>query len=188
MDIQEWLDKTVLPQQPPSPLEPCSETHPPYVEPIGHASHQRHRRRRPTSDSSLLEALPPRKKAAPVESEHRLGADADESAESDASHPAAHTESSASSRPYRRRPRRKTRPDRYDPVPKHVQKRGKHTQRLSKGESKRTKRRSRRSNVDKPDSAIVQGFHAKNVPQDRLTVRSATTNMACWWCTNYWRS
>ncbi|KAF2634169.1 hypothetical protein P280DRAFT_414355 [Massarina eburnea CBS 473.64] len=144
MDIRKWLDETVLPHQPPSPIE--------------------RKRKACASDSSLLDAPPRRKPSPSVEIEESP----DESAESDASHPSSGT--SSPSQPYAPRPRRKTRPERYEPTAKDGKERGSHGRRHQKGESTQTKPKSRRKKVDK--GSIGQNFHAQNVPKDRLTLKS----------------
>ncbi|KAF2869443.1 hypothetical protein BDV95DRAFT_100711 [Massariosphaeria phaeospora] len=170
MDIRRWLDETVLPQQPPSPPEQRSLAPIPRREEPKQAPKQKSRRKRSTSDSSLLDAHPRRRKASPVEHKSDIEESADEDACSDASKSSSRSSgSSTSSQPYARRPRRKTRPERYEPTSKDIKERGTHLPRRGKGESKKTKRKSRRKKAEKPGAGMVQSFHAKNVPRDRLT-------------------
>jgi hypothetical protein len=170
MDIRKWLNETVLPKQPPSP--PDQRSLPPLLE--ARETEQPHgekrRRKRSTSDSSLLDTRPQRKKTPPTED----AADVEGSACSEAFHPASQSSgSSKSSQKYARRSRHKTRPERYEPAAK--EERGTHTHRCRKGESKKTKRKAKSRKAEKPGTNIVQSFHAKNVPSDRLTVRCPLT-------------
>lgn len=187
MDIQRWLDQTVLPERPASP--PVVRIEAPIALPKKpeQAHKKKRRRRHSTSDSSLLEVPPPRKKTPPITREADIDQSADDSAYSDASHPTSRSGSSTSSL-YARKPRRKTRPERYEPTLKDVKGRGRHIHRHRKGESKKTQRKPRRRKVDKPGSGIVQSFYAKNVPRDRLTVRTSTIRLACCRCADDWCS
>lgn len=151
-------------------IEPCNMFE--KADPMRQSSH---RRKQSRSDSSLL-PLPPRhtphtKKRRPPTERNTT----DESAGSEVSD-ATHTESaesSTSSQRYARKPRRKTRPERYEPPSKPVRERGKHAHGRPKGESKKSRRKSRRRIGEQPGSGIVQTFHAKNVSRDRLTVSAA---------------
>ncbi|KAF2281299.1 uncharacterized protein EI97DRAFT_25754 [Westerdykella ornata] len=177
MDIRKWLNDIVLPEQPPSPGLPHQDTPAPLLE--SHVPETRpkqgRRRKRSTTDSSFLEArtVPPKPKSPPP---IRKEADTDESRDtstcSDAHQPPnASSDSSSSSQRYARRPRRKTRPERYEPKSKHVKEQGAHASRHRNGESKQKKRKSRRKKSERPGMGLVQSFHAKNVPQDRLTLK-----------------
>ncbi|KAJ4345250.1 uncharacterized protein N0V89_011380 [Didymosphaeria variabile] len=172
MDIHKWLSETVLPQQPPSPPEQREYHHAPCSEQPERIPKDKRRRKQSTSDSSLLDVPPQRKKRPTSGRVPSLKKEADETDHTDASHSPSRSASSISSEPFRRKPRRKTRPERYEPVLKDAKERGLHTQRRDKGESKRARRKSRRMKANNPGSGMVQGFQAKNVPQDRLTVRS----------------
>ncbi|KAJ4287984.1 hypothetical protein N0V90_011999 [Kalmusia sp. IMI 367209] len=174
MDIQKWLNETLLPRQPPSPPVQRREHRLRSPEPPGQAPEGGRRRKQSTSDSSLLDALPQRGKVVIPEQDDLAEEHADESARTDASHPTSLSRSSVSNQPYQRKPRRKTRPERYEPVSKHAKERGMHAHRPRRGESKNARRKSRRMKADKPGSGIVQSFHAKNVPRDRLTVTNAS--------------
>jgi hypothetical protein len=180
MDIRTWLDGTVRPEPLPSP-DPLRQPGPPRFhppkEPEGHAAGAgaRRARRRPrqsSEDSSLLAAPTVRSETPPSETEADIDGSGDDTACSDAYHPAHHAppESSTSSQQYARRPRRKTRPELYEPTPKDAKERGTQLYRHRKGESNRSKRKSRRRKADKPGVGLVQSFHAKNVSKDRLTV------------------
>ncbi|KAF1975864.1 hypothetical protein BU23DRAFT_529815 [Bimuria novae-zelandiae CBS 107.79] len=172
MDIHKWLNETVLPQQPPSPHNRGVEHHALRLEQAERDSREKRKRKQSTSDSSLLDDPPQRKKVVLPERGNTVEEDAYEGTRTDASHPTSCSESSASTDPYKRKPRRKTRLERYEPVPPaHAKKRGTHTQRHKKGESKKIRRMSRRKKADKQGSGIVPSFQANNVATDRLTLK-----------------
>jgi len=176
MDIRKWLDETVLPEQPPS-LPDHHRSLVPLFQPraIEQTHREKHGRKRSTSDSSLLDTRPQRRKTSPIEDV----ADVEKNACSEASHPASQSSGGSKlSQKYARRPRHKTRPERYEATAKEVKKRGTHTHRLRKGETKKTKRKSKSKNAEKSGPSTVQSFQAKNVPSDRLTVRRPLTI----WC------
>jgi hypothetical protein len=188
MDIQRWLDETVLPEQPPSPAaKKCHDASNLGVDMLNQTPRKKRRRRSSTSDSSLLKA-PPQHTRMPPARQATLKESADESVRSDASRSFTVSESSTSSQPYARKPRRKTRLERYEPVSKDGNERGTHTRRHRKGESGRKKRKHKPSKLDKPGTGIVQGFQAKNVSKDRLTVRSTTMHPASESGTDDWCS
>ncbi|KAF2001205.1 hypothetical protein P154DRAFT_619550 [Amniculicola lignicola CBS 123094] len=172
MDIRKWLEETALPEQPPSLPEQLGL--PPFLhpkEPQQTARAQR-RRKRSTSDSSLLEARPRRRETPPVVHTADIDSGSDESACSEGSHSADQSSgSSAASQRYARRSRRKTRLEHYEPAAKHVRERGKQGNRHRAAESKRTRRKARRNKTDRQGVGLVQSFHAKNVPKDRLTLK-----------------
>lgn len=188
MDIRKWLDETVLPQQPPSP-SPHDQRHE-YpalrIERARRAPIEKHKRKQSTSDSSLLDDPRQRRSSVVPKQGNIIKENVNEGAS--ASHPTSRSESSVSSEPYRRKPRRKTRPERYEPVPQGARERGTHTRRQKKGESKKTSRISRRNKSGKPRNDIVESFQAKNVPRDRLTVTCALAGQVRWWCANIWSS
>ena len=172
MDIQEWLDKTALPRQPSSLPDQFEPSAPLTAKETEKKRRERRRRRYSTSDSSLLDMCPTHKKAPPVE--YELGAEGNVC--SSASHSEGHSEgisgsSSISNQMYARQPRRKTRLGRYNPSTRDGRERGKHAHWRRKGESKKRKRKSKPKKGVKPGGGIIQSFHAKNVPSDRLTVR-----------------
>jgi hypothetical protein len=138
MDIRKWLDEIV---QPETQREPVRHQRP--VE-------STKRKRRCKSDSSILDPRPPA--SPPHES-------VDDSAGK--AFRAMCSDSSSSSR-YARKPRRKTRPERYEPAP--------HARRNPKDESKTTRRKPRRKKGEKLP-AVIRTLEAKNVSKDRLTVR-----------------
>jgi hypothetical protein len=142
MDIRKWLDETVQPEAPRDPINLQQTTKPA----------KRKRRRRP--DSSILD---PR----PLASSPHLSVDdsAGEAVQATCS------DSSSSSR-YARKPRRKTRLERYEPAP--------HAHGHCKGESKKTRRKPRCKKSEMPPG-VMHTFQAKNVSGDRLTVRCSCT-------------
>lgn len=187
MDIQQWLDRTVLPEQPPS--LPCQRSDGPsscHGE-RGWPPKEKRRRKPSTSDSSLLNAPRQRMRAPPITREAGVDESADDGASPDASRLTSPSGSSTSSQHYARRPRRKTRPERYEPALKDAKGRGTHASRARNRESNRTKRKPRRKRVEAPASGVVLGFDAKNVSGDRLTVRSTTACPAYCCCTDDWQ-
>lgn len=183
MDIHKWLDETVLPVRPPSsPNVPAQSSPVPFrpPRPSDTLLNKGRRRKRSTSDSSLLHVRTAAGGASPM----RRPADAVEGGDggttcSDADGPDSSSESGMSGQRYARKPRRKTRPERYGPAPKD-------DKRHQKGESRKSKKRSRRKTAEKQGAGLVQSFHAKNVPQDRLTVCSppyaSLTGHGLMWC------
>ena len=167
MDIQKWLNETLLPRQPPGP------THFSRIPPDGSgqaAQSDRDERKLGASDSSVIEALPRPSMVSParlqaVQEHSRIAQDNPSSSSHNGSG------SDGSSQPYARKPRRKTRAERYKPASKGGHERGSHGRRRRKGESTRTKPKAKRGKVNR-QSSIAQSFHAKNVLKDRLTVRS----------------
>ena len=187
MDIQSWLDQTVLPEQLPSPDEKRNAATNLQAKNHDQTLGRRRERKPSTSDSSLLEAQPQHRRTLLVAPQVALEKSAEASARSDESRSSTGSESSASSQPYARRPRRKTRLERYEPASKHVVERGTHTRRHRKGESSRQRRRKRKK-VDNLGIGFVQGFQAKNISQDRLTVRATTIRQDFWVETDDWCS
>ncbi|KAF2261887.1 hypothetical protein CC78DRAFT_339478 [Lojkania enalia] len=173
MDIRKWLDETVLPERPPGLPEQLGL--PAFLCPkeVEEPPREKRRPKRSASDSSMLEACPARIKTPRIE--HGVDIDDSTSSDSACSNASQHTTrssgSSSSSQQYARRPRRKTRRERYEPAAKDVKARGTLVYRHRKRESRKTKRKSRRSKTDKPGIGLVQSFHAKNIPRDRLTLR-----------------
>lgn len=179
MDIHRWLSETVLPQQPPSPPEQGQVYNAWTPKEPEQAPHEKPKQKRSTSDSSLLKSPPRRKKGLRPGRVPSVEQDADEMGNTDASHPTCRSERSISSAPYRRRPRRKTRPERYEPLSKDAKERGLHAQRRDKGESNKHRRKPRRQEASRSGSGVVQSFQAKNVRQDRLTVWTTLMTEAC---------
>jgi len=173
MDIQKWLDDTAEAKAPPDSTETPGSNFFQRAEKPKPVFKEKHGRKRRQSDSSLLDPQPHAHKAPPKESKPPTECSPDASLYSDASRPSRSdsAESESSSHRYARKPRRKTRLERYEPKP--VKERGKHVHRSRKDESKQTRRKSKRKKVEKSGSAVAQSFHAKNVSRDRLTVRTS---------------
>jgi hypothetical protein len=176
MDVRKWLDETVQPDHPQtltkhSGVGPREDSKKPAP-----VASKRRRRKRSKSDSSLLDVSPQRQETHAYQqkppTEHRAA----ESACSEASHDTCSVSSgtSTSSQQYARRPRRKTRPERYDPLAKPVYERVKHAHRNREDESKISRRKSKHKKRNKSGSGMVQSFQAKNVTGDRLTVSKTT--------------
>lgn len=175
MDIRKWLDETEDTEALPNPASrsgadfflPAEKPKPVFAD--------KRARKRTKSDSSLLDPRPPPPKKHKAASE----GSADASAYSEASHsdrdPS--TQSEASSQHYARKPRRKTRPERYEPSSRPENGREKHVHTSRRHKSRKTGRKSKRKKDEKPD--IGQLFQAKNVSRDRLTVRAAIHAVAC---------
>lgn len=173
MDIQRWLDETAEAETPQKPVEttatnffyPTEQPKPVFV--------AKRKRPRTKSDSSIL-ALQPTPRKAPLKAPGlpvEDGTDASACSEESRSSHSYSTESDSSSHYYARKPRRKTRPDRYEP--KRSKESRKHVHPSRRDKSKKSKARSKNKRRKHADSAAGQTFHAKNVSQDRLTVRVA---------------
>lgn len=177
MDVRKWLSETVPPS---SPLLQLYEHPAPRTEHVKQTTWPWSKRKRKLSTESLL-SLPSRcKKKILPDPGDTLDPDADDNTHSDASHPTSRSETSLESEPYKRKPRRKTRPERYDPAPKHANGRGSHTKRPRNDESKKTRRKAKRNKAEKPGIDRVRNFQAKNVSTDRLTVRHAFLGWDGW--------
>jgi hypothetical protein len=168
MDIRKWLDETVQPKALGEPVEPREQAEPPK---------RRRQRKRSKSDSSFLAPapIPPpsflrRRKSLPeIAQKPAIGRRTADDSASEAPQEATVSDSSTSSR-YARKPRRKTRPEHYEP--------GSHADRGRKGESKKTRRKSKRKKREQPGiGGIVQNFQAKNVSGDRLTVKCPCSSL-----------
>ncbi|KNG46506.1 hypothetical protein TW65_06732 [Stemphylium lycopersici] len=134
MDIRKWLEET---EQPEAPRETFRRKHP---------------RRRSKSDSSFLEPLPLRTHSPRQETRDKSASEVLYLTSSDCSDDSQ----------YARKPRRKTRPDRYEPSSR--------VHRGRKYEAKKAQRRTKRKKNGKPGE-VVQNFKAKNVSGDRLTLK-----------------
>lgn len=177
MDIRRWLDETAesahfgfplrLPESPGSRPHRCTEQ----LEPVLKKKQTRKRRK---SDSSLLNPPSLRPKTTANKRKLSTGSESVDRARSEVSSPTrSDSTPSVSSQRYERRPRRKPRPERYEPPATEIDKRGRHAYERRKGESKKSRRMSKRKKGEKPGSGIGQKFCAKNVSGDRLTVRAA---------------
>jgi hypothetical protein len=170
MDIQKWLNETADASAPPDPAQTAGSTFFQRPEKAKPVFKEKHAPKRSKSDSSLLDPQPPTHKAPPKRPKAPAEKSPDPSARSEASSPS-HSESAgseSSSHRYARKPRRKTRVERYEP--KVVDERGKHAHRSRKDKSKKSRRKPTRKKGEQSGSG--QGFHANNVSKDRLTVRA----------------
>ena len=177
MDINKWLESTILPQQESSLPEKLGL--PPFLHPkenykalLASTDKQPRKRRHTTSDSSFLETRQ-HYQTSPIEHEVEIDNKPNDKLPTNASSSSDRSSSvsDTSDHPYGRKPRHKTRPDIYEPKSDQVKERGMQKHRRGKGESKKTKGKSRRKKTEKLGIGLVQSFHAKNVPKDRLTVR-----------------
>lgn len=186
MDIQNWLDETVKADAPPGPANTSGPNfcHCPKKPEL--VFDQQCAPKRVKSDSSLLVPQPCSRKALRKQSKLPNEDSSDVGAYSEAPRLSCNgsSGSESSSQRYARKPRHKTRLERYEP--KQDTERGKHLHRRSKGESKKSRRKSKRKTGDKSGSGVAQSFNAKNVSRDRLTVRAAGHAVICvvtndWW-------
>ncbi|KAI9695632.1 MAG: hypothetical protein M1820_008479 [Bogoriella megaspora] len=172
MDINQWLRNTSAADEDrlaqrvgiPSFLQRANrET------PSSPPKHKRRRERSPTRASSLLEAaVPPPQDASNAHQPLPLR-DLEEQLQGGDSHVSHQRSSSISSGAYKRRPRRKTRADRYNAAPKSHEKRCPSLQGEDRDGGSRKRKRRRR--VEKPGVGVVQTFQAKNIVKDRLTFK-----------------
>jgi hypothetical protein len=183
MDIRKWLKETVQPE--------LASKHSP--EPVGfrHVGSATRRRRRmhATSDSSILDPLHRRTNASPTKCDHSTERNANEHIEDeDLQSTYSHSPSITNSpQQYARRPRHKTRLERYEPSHKITGEQRKNAYGANLGESKKSRRKPKQKTVGKSGINPTHDFHAKNVSTDRLTVR-AVTHEATWQCTDDWYS
>lgn len=172
MDIRKWLaetenpiaskqpdvDRVLLPRQPDTVPD------------------ARRRRKRSSSDSSLLEAASPKLRHEGVKAEKLDGCEVPNvinKGHSDRScSPSGRTTgSSAASQRYARKPRRKTRADKYDVESKRAVAQDEGQRASRKSVSRKSKRKSGRRKYERTHNGIRQEFQARNVSRERLTVR-----------------
>lgn len=173
MDIHRWLAET----ETPTPFgQPAVE---PFLLPKKPNSvpGARRKRKRSSTDSSLLKAPSPqprRKGVLAIEPDRLEAREAVDRARSDVSHSTRSDSASNSStgQRYARKPRRKTCLDRYETDTKKGRGPEGTTHPSRKRESRKSKRRPKRKKSENAYSRTGQNFHAKNVPKDRLTVRA----------------
>lgn len=173
MDIKKWLNETADARTPPGPGQTSATSffqHPEKSRPV---FDQKRAAKRKKSDSSLLNLQTSAKGTPPKRSTASTVGRRAASEHSEASRPS-QSDSAGSKSPrhqFARKPRHKTRLERYKP--KHVKGRGDHAHQSRKDESKKPRRKSKCKKGDPSGSGIAVGFHAKNVSRDRLTVRAA---------------
>jgi hypothetical protein len=180
MDIQKWLSEIVDTEAPSVPAQTSRSDFFHRAEKPRSVFDEQCAQRRSKSDSSLLVLQPHLHEAPPNEPKNSTENRADVRAGSEVSHSSRSetTESESSSRHYARKPRRKTRLERYEP--KQHKEPAKHVHQSRKSESKRLKRKSKRKKGEQSDSGVAQNFHAKNVSGDRLTVRAVSVQWRVW--------
>ncbi len=169
MDIRQWLEATNDPQDGPSLAEQLQlpsflHRRPEAAEPT---YKRRSQRKRSSSDSSFVEANDVRRDSPKRVRKHSR---TDLQTESSSGSSSLESGKSDSSDKYRRKPRRKTRPDRYEPK---KDKKRQHERRKSEKdgkEPKHHKRRTGRRTKDKPTVWMATAINAKNGSKERLTV------------------
>ncbi|KAK4973353.1 hypothetical protein LTR28_011236 [Elasticomyces elasticus] len=180
MDVRQWLASTTEAERPTSLTAPGF---PDFLR--GRADAQNaetvdrqnnHKRRRTASGSSILEVAAPRKHRGHRVHETRRdrerrsgGSDSTRSVTSSAlqsssSSLGSSTQNQQPAKTYERRARHKTRTDRYEPKIDTSKRRTAKKEKKSTKKSRKTKKT--RENLF---TGLVQSFHAKNVPKDRLT-------------------
>lgn len=173
MDIRKWLAETEVPVSSELPewdrfLLPRQP---------GTVPDARRRRKHSSSDSSLSKVASPQPRRKGDTAKKLDGCeipDVVNERPSDTSHSISgrSTSSSYASQRYARKPRRKTREDKYDVGSGRGKERDSGRRASRKSESKKSKRKSRRRKDGKTHNGIGQEFQAKNVSRDRLTVRT----------------
>ncbi|KAF2035910.1 hypothetical protein EK21DRAFT_53548 [Setomelanomma holmii] len=173
MDIRRWLDEAAEAEAPRDAPQALDREFFHRWERPKPVFNKQSAPKRSKSDSSLLDPQPQSHRAPPARPNPPTEEPSDASACSETSHPShgESIESESSSQRYARKPRHKTRPDRYEPSSKHVGERRKHIHRSRKGESKKSRRKTKRKKGDKQDSGMSHVFNAKNVSKDRLTLK-----------------
>lgn len=183
MDIGKWLEETVetagrttLPDQ----LGFPAFLHPRDKPAVERSSDRYGKRMRHSADSSILE--PDQPVVAPSRKESDSAYDREEQSPSqDSNRAPSSVQEDENSNHYRRKPRRKPGPERYEAkmatesTNEHVRySRNRSTKSKGRPSAKpaKTAKTAKKRQRDKSGLAdIVQNFHAKNVPRERLTVR-----------------
>lgn len=173
MDINKWLEDTIAPERPtlPEKLGLPSFLHPKETVADPPSKH-RHPRKLPSSDSSFIEAeashrSPHLTKRQP--SGRRQSNNDRSTGSASRSTSLASEELDAADR-YKRRSRRKTRPDLYEPKPEKGNDRRERKHGKEEETSKKTKRKSKRKTKDTSGANLAHSFNATNVSKGRLTV------------------
>ena len=186
MDIRQWLHDTAdrVPPDPSDDLHAHEIFRPHHQGSDRPGRDYRHKRKRASSDSSLIAPNPitrlHAKAATPSQlSDHVRPAD-DGVAASESFQPSRTAHSileHGTAKTYQKRPRHKTRPDRYEPKPKKKLKE-RDAPRESKSGNKR--RKSHRSGDGGRTTGLVQNFHLNNGPKNsRLTVSPSGLKFPC---------
>lgn len=166
MDICKWLDETIFPEHPQSPhttlqlaeQDPRATTRPLFPRRRSESSileqssgtHRKKRKKRNIPASARMPECACGKVPVRVDSESSHGSEPSER--------------------YARKPRRKTRPDRYEPSLK-VADRNTHVHQSRKDDSKKIRRPSKRKRKTTTGGGIGHEFCASNVSSDRLTLK-----------------
>lgn len=182
MDIRKWLAETEhsVPAEQPS-IVPF-----PLPRRPDHAPDARRRRKRSSSDSSLLTAPSPqpRRRGLPeTKRDHRAVRDQVHGAhrETSRSTRSESTDHCSASKDYARKPRHKTRPDRYEARLYKPMEQDERQRPNQKSKTRKSKYMSKRRKGDKTHNGIGQDFQASNVSKDRLTVSA----VHIWYCLEY---
>jgi hypothetical protein len=163
MDINQWIESLEQANPPGNP--PLSVDQPPATR----------KRRRGSGTSSLLEPFVNRerrdiKDRQPVVSVSSSKVDSSDATSASTSSASSAPSISSSSEKYQRRPRHRTKADKY-----HLKSKSKTKSKKKKKNEKmkkKPKHASRKKHKSKAVTGLVQTFQAKNVPKDRLTVYS----------------
>lgn len=176
MDIQKWLENTAD-REPPDGTS--DDLHipdflpPDRIRPSRVGATYRHKRKRASTDSSIIAPRPDshRNAKAPVRSsspDHVRGAEDAATGSQSAESSDTTTTHRAPAKTYEKRPRHRTRPDRYEPKAK---KRKQDREGRKEREAKQKRRKSHRSGDGGRTAGLVQSFQLKNGPKNnRLTV------------------
>ncbi|KAI4808962.1 hypothetical protein E4T44_11013, partial [Aureobasidium sp. EXF-8845] len=161
MDIDQWIES--LEQANPPAKHPFSVDQP----------HATRKRRRGSGTSSLLEPFVNRerrdiKDRQPVVSVSSSNSDPSDATSASTSSASSEPSISSSSEKYQRRPRHRTKADKYHLNPK-SKSQSRKKKKKKEAKEKKSKHASRKKRKSKAVTGLVQSFQAKNVPKDRLT-------------------
>ncbi|KAK3069474.1 hypothetical protein LTR53_012156 [Teratosphaeriaceae sp. CCFEE 6253] len=176
MDIHSWLEKTADREPPEQPEHPTFPDAPPHAT-VKHVGKRHRKRKRASSDSSLLVLQQPHHERARTPNRAHSSDDVRHDAGRHVGRSGRRRRSSAESqegqraaKTYEKRARHKTKPDRYEAKTK--------THQDEVGPREGTKRRkSHRSGDGGRTTGLVQSFHLKNGPKSsRLTLKPDVNN------------
>lgn len=173
MDVNKWLEGIIAPERPtlPEKLGLPSFLHPKETVTDPPSKH-RHPRKLLASDSSFIEAEASHRSPRLTErrSNSRHQSNNNRSTGSSSRSTSLVSEERDAADRYKRRSRRKTRPDLYEPNPERGKDRREQKHGKEEGTSKKTKRKSKRKTKDKSGANLAHSFNATNVCKGRLTV------------------
>ena len=169
MDIRKWLAET---ENPISSEQPEVDRFPLPRQPDTAPDASR-RRKRSSSDSSLLKPASPQPRRKGVTAKKLDRCEVPDLVNISCSTSGGSTGSSAASQRYARKPRRKTRADKYNVGSKNAKAQDEGQRPSRRSESRKSKRKSRRRKDEKTHHGIGQEFQARKVSKERLTVRTA---------------